>query len=639
MTISTLPPTEQLLSAALGYARRGWPVFPCHSVDPEDHICTCGKTDCDSPGKHPLTPNGLRDATINQDTIRRWWTEAPIANIAIATGEKSNLWVLDLDGEAGINQFFKLCNRHDKPHDTLITLTGGEGAHYYFTWPIEAMIANRTNVGGLNIDVRGNGGYVLGVPSYHLSGRCYEWEASPTISVKAAPAWLLNWVTTEHAAKISIPPSSNNGNGTLRVSVGGADLETRVRAYLAKCPPAISGQDGHKHTFAICCAVLQGFNLTPETALPLLADWNAACQPPWNEKELLHKLNDAAKKNGERGKFLNGQAGQNTPAGTVMALPQPVPASQLAPVGTTVNWKIHGYLAEGHITLLISLWKAGKSTFVALEVRALEDGQEFIGQTTKPSRVLIVSEEHRVKWAERRDKLGLRDHIHFLPRDLIPFVGRPTFDQWNLFVDHLSTLVKEHQYGVVVLDTLARLSPVDDENDAAKVQAALSPLHKLTETGVAVQLVHHPKKGDAAEGQAARGSGALPGFVDIIIEMRRTVGSDRRCRQRTLTSYSRFDETPEELVIELDQAGTTYAVVGTKADADRLARQTAIRGILPTVDAGSFTVDEVLSHWPEGSKKPSRTRLSDILSKGLNDSLWKRMGSGTKGDPHRYWSQ
>jgi hypothetical protein len=77
---------NHLVQAALEYARRGWRVLPLHSVI--DGVCSCGDKECGSPGKHPLTRNGSKDATVDEETIRRWWTEAPEANVGIATGPK-----------------------------------------------------------------------------------------------------------------------------------------------------------------------------------------------------------------------------------------------------------------------------------------------------------------------------------------------------------------------------------------------------------------------------------------------------------------------------------------------------------------------------------------------------------------------
>src|SRR4051794_33968519 len=84
---------------ALRYAERGWHVFPCHHI--EDGRCTC-VGECASPGKHPMTPHGFKDATTDKDRIQEWWSQFPSANIGIRTGEVSGVWVLDLDGAGGI---------------------------------------------------------------------------------------------------------------------------------------------------------------------------------------------------------------------------------------------------------------------------------------------------------------------------------------------------------------------------------------------------------------------------------------------------------------------------------------------------------------------------------------------------------
>lgn len=84
------------------------------------------------------------------------------------------------------------------------------------------------------------------------------------------------------------------------------NITNRVQKYLAKLPRAISGQGGHAATFRAACAVVLGFDMSPDDALPLLADWNQThCQPPWDEHELRHKLEDADKKTDERGYLLN----------------------------------------------------------------------------------------------------------------------------------------------------------------------------------------------------------------------------------------------------------------------------------------------------------------------------------------------
>lgn len=75
----------------------------------------------------------------------------------------------------------------------------------------------------------------------------------------------------------------------------------RARQYLCKCPPAISGQGGHKTTFHTACILVKGFLLNPEQALMLLKEWNQTCVPPWNDRDLEHKIDGAKKAAGKIG--------------------------------------------------------------------------------------------------------------------------------------------------------------------------------------------------------------------------------------------------------------------------------------------------------------------------------------------------
>jgi len=107
-------------------------------------------------------------------------------------------------------------------------------------------------------------------------------------------------------------------------SAGPLDLIERARRYLAKMPPAITGQHGHDQTFAVACTLVQGFGLSVAEAAPLFAEYNARCSPPWSEHDLAHKLADAdraAPPTEGRGHLARG---------TGPASPRPVSTSQIA---------------------------------------------------------------------------------------------------------------------------------------------------------------------------------------------------------------------------------------------------------------------------------------------------------------------
>src|SRR5258706_2792396 len=100
-----------------------WRIFPCHSIVPSAAglACSCGKA-CNSPGKHPRTRGGFKDASEDPAQIRRWWSKWQNANIGLATG--SGLVVIDVDGEQGAAEFKALVEANEAIPENLLAQTG-----------------------------------------------------------------------------------------------------------------------------------------------------------------------------------------------------------------------------------------------------------------------------------------------------------------------------------------------------------------------------------------------------------------------------------------------------------------------------------------------------------------------------------
>lgn len=309
--------------------------------------------------------------------------------------------------------------------------------------------------------------------------------------------------------------------------------------------------------------------------------------------------------------------------------PEPILASRLQR-SQGVDWLWYGYLAPGSMTLMSALWKSGKTTLLAHLLRAFEQGGDFCGLRVAPSRVLYVTEESEHRWAGRRDALGLKDHLSFLVR---PFHGRPKWEEWKDFIAYLGTVCAVNPCDLIVFDPLVNLWPVRDENDNAQVGAALLPLQALTKNR-AILLVHHMRKGDGQEATASRGAGALPAFVDTIMEMRRYCPADHKDRRRVLTSHGRDDETVQELVIELTEAGE-YVTHGDKREAGRNDLLPILDDLLP-VEPPGWTTEQIIGKWP-GDSAPRKERVLDALRLGTETGRWLRDGTGKKGRPYLYW--
>lgn len=203
---------KKILDAALDYISRGWRVLPLYGIDPLGN-CTCRKSDCASPGKHPvwtLAPNGSLDASKNEATVRAWFSSPDNYNIGIATGEKSNLAIVDVDYDKGADL---LDLTLDAPSDCLNTISAktGGGWHYYYKYPKGENLKNSASKLGKFIDVRGDGGYVVAPPSLHASFNYYEWDAGETELLDFPQNWLDklkedNPVKTDQNNPFHIPP-------------------------------------------------------------------------------------------------------------------------------------------------------------------------------------------------------------------------------------------------------------------------------------------------------------------------------------------------------------------------------------------------------------------------------------------------
>lgn len=293
------------------------------------------------------------------------------------------------------------------------------------------------------------------------------------------------------------------------------------------------------------------------------------------------------------------------------------------------DWVWPGYVARGHITILTGLWKGGKTTLLGHLLRDLYRGGGLV-QHPIDAPTLMVSEEHEGIWARRRDELELSDKVLFARR---PNFNRPDRIGWFDLVDQLTEAVRVRGVGLVVFDTLPSAWPVVEENNAGEMLDALTPLKALTEAGAGVLLVCHPRKGGGGEGTATRGSGALPGFADVLVELKRHSPEDPQDRRRVLTAMGRFEACPPETVIELGRDG--YTVIGDRQEARSIDTTATVRELLPEAAPG-WTWQEVAEAWPS-TPKPGQASLRGLLNAGVRDGKWQRSGTGHKGDAWRYW--
>lgn len=180
---------NELKKAALEYAARGWPVFPAPQGQKKSH-----KSE-----KHSGTKWG---ATIDAAEIESDWAKWPQANVGIVTGPKSGFFVVEADtlqghGVDGIANLADLIDQNGPLPDTIEALSPSGSWHIYFKWPEGLDIANSAGQVAPGVDVRGDGGMVIGVPSVKTGAeKPYRWETPPGLfDLAECPEWLLKLCT------------------------------------------------------------------------------------------------------------------------------------------------------------------------------------------------------------------------------------------------------------------------------------------------------------------------------------------------------------------------------------------------------------------------------------------------------------
>lgn len=122
-------------------------------------------------GKRPIYGPWLLNtsATTDPDTIRRYWSEHPTANIAMATGEASGIIVVDLDVRPARN--IDGIAAWNRPIDTLASTSARGGLHLFYRWRRE--IGTRLDP-ARGIDIWSHRGSVT-LPPSTVHGARYEW--------------------------------------------------------------------------------------------------------------------------------------------------------------------------------------------------------------------------------------------------------------------------------------------------------------------------------------------------------------------------------------------------------------------------------------------------------------------------------
>jgi hypothetical protein len=259
--------SERALDHALALWRRGLSVIPVPLPD-EHHD-----------GKVPSIGWRKYQSLIpTEREIRTWFMRDQ--NIAVITGAVSGVVVIDADSDEAVKWI-----RQHLPYTPWQTQTA-RGFHLWYRAP-DVPVRNRARIetrdGRLALDVRGDGGYVIGPSSVHASGFIYEYAGDWSVERDRLPRLWIGWLQRpERLVPKAMPP-------TRRPT---ADVIDRARRYLAAIPPPVIGFGSDATTLYAACRLVRGFGLNASDTATLLWEW-AGNRPGWSHDWIACKVDHA----------------------------------------------------------------------------------------------------------------------------------------------------------------------------------------------------------------------------------------------------------------------------------------------------------------------------------------------------------
>lgn len=559
-------------NAAQTYVAHGWPVFP---LKPK--------------GKEPLTQHGYKDATIDGHLVENWLKRWPNANVGLPTGRKSGIIVLDVDPRNGGDESLAALEaQHGPLPRTVEARTGSGGRHLLFRHPGGEVRCSAGQLGP-GLDIKGDGGYVVISPSVHPNGNRYEWIHPPFNSMPLAdpPAWLL------------VKPADDN--------------ERRAEPL-----PEVIPSGERNNVLTSLAGTLRRRGLEPRVIEATLLSVNQAqCSPPLPDEEVRRIAASV-------GRYEPGNNAHAFVAPTTYAYTEGVGATNSDPrdyfiaadhlASTTGESSVEwfpllgqiGFVGRGLFTLLSARPKAGKTTLTAHCVKIwLAEG------------LLIawLTEEPKPLWRQRIERMGLSH-----PNLLFAFPDSANAEMW---AERLRAIHAD----IIIVDTARTFLGINDENDPVLVHRALAPIVQLArQQDAALLVLHHRRKADGDEGTDHSGSHAYVGDADIAVTLKED--TDRR---RVLATRSRFEETPDRLLIELGQ-DYIYKALGRPDD---VALEDVKRRAKEVLTTDWQTTPQIIEAFddPKPGREGVRRALHELTREG---TVEREQGAGRNPDKWRF---
>ena len=575
-------PSHNLFVTALPSKRHA-----CYSPHALDHICTFAGSVSDGRSTYfGVNPVGdVYGHTKDSDVVRRRWLFIDVdRNKGLQPNDPATDQEHDDTQTLGLDIAFCL---RERGYPEPVFCDSGNGCHLYYRIDLPNDSASRSLIASALTrlselfagDVRGD----IGVECYdarRLSRLPGTWSrrgdesaerpyrmcrlVSVPATFEVVPAELLREIAgtqtkpSQPAKGTSFPPLTASGSGEAaqkrayaKVAIAGehangrlSDKE-RAAKYLRTVDPANSGCGGHDHTFATVRAVAYGFDLSEADALEVLAPWNATCNPPWSDKELLHKVTDALTKPFDRPRGYLRDA-ERTPAAPspsarhhgqteaeAQAKSDAAAALEDMSAGELMdrypNMRppvIDGLLRVGECMNLIAGPKTNKSWKTLGIACSVATGRPVMGFPTTQGNVLILDNElHLETLSSRLRRVTRAFGCEAEARERIRVLSVRGKLQDLRSLGAFFRKKKPGEFKLIIIDAWYRTLPIGtNENDNPDITDLYNLLDSYADyLQAAFLLVHHTSKGLQSEKSVTdvgAGAGAQSRAADTHLVMR-----------------------------------------------------------------------------------------------------------------------
>lgn len=269
------------------------------------------------------------------------------------------------------------------------------------------------------------------------------------------------------------------------------------------------------------------------------------------------------------------------------------------------EWVVDGWMPKDEVTLMYGDGGVGKSLLAMQFATCAATGRPWLGQTTRPSRVMgFFCEDSEDELFRRQADINRALGVEFADLTALSLISRKHFDNTFALWDRqtgalklqpvwhqLVSAAKAFRADVLIVDTIADVfagSEIDRAQVSAFVKSCLGRMAQ--EIGGSVLALGHPSLSGKSSGQGTSGSTAWSNAARSRLYLKHPKGSDRGNTRVLEGMKSNYGPKGSELIIRYNRgAFDTVAGVQT-AVASPTVGSAAVMGIAEAAEQAIVSV-------------------------------------------------